>query len=50
MTVERITAGPGLPGGFPFPDPARAPSRLTFKAGALPSGAKIEFQAVAATP
>jgi 2-iminobutanoate/2-iminopropanoate deaminase len=31
-----------------FPDPARAPARLTFQAGALPFGAKIEFQAVAA--
>ena len=30
-----------------FPDPARAPARLTFQAGALPFGAKIEFQAVA---
>ena len=31
-----------------FPDPAQAPARLTFQAGALPFGAKIEFQAVAA--
>ena len=31
-----------------FPDPARAPARLTFQAGALPFQAKIEFQAVAA--
>jgi 2-iminobutanoate/2-iminopropanoate deaminase len=31
-----------------FPDPARAPARLTYQAGALPFGAKIEFQAVAA--
>jgi 2-iminobutanoate/2-iminopropanoate deaminase len=31
-----------------FPDPATAPARLTFQAGALPFGAKIEFQAVAA--
>jgi 2-iminobutanoate/2-iminopropanoate deaminase len=31
-----------------FPDPAAAPSRLPFQAGALPSGAKIELQAVAA--
>ena len=31
-----------------FPDPAAAPSRLTFQAGALPFGAKIELQAVAA--
>ena len=31
-----------------FPDPARAPARLTYQAGALPGGAKIEFQAVAA--
>ncbi len=31
-----------------FPGPARAPARLTFQAGALPFGAKIEFQAVAA--
>jgi 2-iminobutanoate/2-iminopropanoate deaminase len=29
-----------------FPDPARAPARLTYQAGALPFGAKIEFQAV----
>jgi 2-iminobutanoate/2-iminopropanoate deaminase len=31
-----------------FPDPARAPARLTYQARALPFGAKIEFQAVAA--
>ena len=31
-----------------FPDPARAPARLTYQAGALPFGSKIEFQAVAA--
>jgi 2-iminobutanoate/2-iminopropanoate deaminase len=31
-----------------FPDPAMAPARLTFQAGALPFGAKIELQAVAA--
>ena len=31
-----------------FPDPAWAPARLTYQAGALPFGAKIEFQAVAA--
>ena len=31
-----------------FPDPTTAPSRLTFQAGALPFGAKIEIQAVAA--
>jgi 2-iminobutanoate/2-iminopropanoate deaminase len=31
-----------------FPDPAKAPARLTFQAGALPFRAKIEFQAVAA--
>jgi 2-iminobutanoate/2-iminopropanoate deaminase len=31
-----------------FPDAARAPARLTFQAGALPFGAKIELQAVAA--
>jgi 2-iminobutanoate/2-iminopropanoate deaminase len=31
-----------------FPDPAATPSRLTFQAGALPFGAKIELQAVAA--
>jgi 2-iminobutanoate/2-iminopropanoate deaminase len=31
-----------------FPDPAKAPARLTFQAGALPFGAKIELQAVAA--
>lgn len=33
-----------------FPDPAQAPARLTFQPGALPFGAKIEFQAVAAAP
>ena len=33
-----------------FPDPAKAPARLTFQAGALPFGAKIELHAVAATP
>src|SRR5215467_9474325 len=31
-----------------FPDPSGAPARLTYQAGALPFGAKIEFQAVAA--
>jgi 2-iminobutanoate/2-iminopropanoate deaminase len=31
-----------------FPDTAAAPARFTFQAGALPFGAKIEFQAVAA--
>jgi 2-iminobutanoate/2-iminopropanoate deaminase len=31
-----------------FPDPAKAPARLTYQAGALPFGAKVEFQAVAA--
>lgn len=31
-----------------FPDPASAPCRLTFQAAALPFGAKIELQAVAA--
>jgi 2-iminobutanoate/2-iminopropanoate deaminase len=31
-----------------FPNPATAPSRLTFQAAALPFGAKIEIQAVAA--
>ena len=31
-----------------FADPARAPARFTFQAGALPFGAKIELQAVAA--
>jgi 2-iminobutanoate/2-iminopropanoate deaminase len=31
-----------------FPDTAKAPARLTFQAGALPFGAKIELQAVAA--
>jgi 2-iminobutanoate/2-iminopropanoate deaminase len=31
-----------------FPDPDRAPARLTYQAGALPFGAKIELQAVAA--
>ncbi|MCB5275400.1 putative reactive intermediate deaminase TdcF [Arthrobacter sp. SO5] len=30
-----------------FPDPAIAPARFTFQAGALPFGAKIEIQAVA---
>jgi 2-iminobutanoate/2-iminopropanoate deaminase len=33
-----------------FPEPAQAPARLTFQAGALPFGAKVEFQAVAAVP
>ena len=33
-----------------FPDPAHAPARLTFQAGALPFGAKVELQAVAARP
>ena len=33
-----------------FPDPTKAPARLTFQAGALPFGAKIELQAVAAAP
>ena len=33
-----------------FPDPAKAPARLTFQAGALPFGAKVELQAVAAAP
>ena len=103
MTVRRISAGPGLPTGFPFslasggngllfisgmpaldadgscgagdflyvqvllgdigsyaglndwwrrqfPDPAMAPARLTYQAGALPFGAKIEFQVVAQQP
>ncbi|WP_051899093.1 RidA family protein [Sciscionella sediminilitoris] len=31
-----------------FPDVAGAPARFTFQAGALPFGAKIEIQAVAA--
>jgi 2-iminobutanoate/2-iminopropanoate deaminase len=31
-----------------FPDVATAPARFTFQAGALPFGAKIEIQAVAA--
>lgn len=31
-----------------FPDIATAPARFTFQAGALPFGAKIEIQAVAA--
>ena len=31
-----------------FPEPPQAPARLTFQAGALPFGAKVEFQAVAA--
>jgi 2-iminobutanoate/2-iminopropanoate deaminase len=30
-----------------FPDASTAPARLTFQAGALPFGAKIEIQAVA---
>jgi 2-iminobutanoate/2-iminopropanoate deaminase len=33
-----------------FPNPAKAPTRLAFQAGALPFGAKIEFQAVATAP
>lgn len=33
-----------------FPHPAQAPARLTYQAGALPFGAKIELQAVAARP
>ena len=31
-----------------FPDPAQAQARFTFQAGALPFGAKVELQAVAA--
>jgi 2-iminobutanoate/2-iminopropanoate deaminase len=31
-----------------FPDVSTAPARFTFQAGALPFGAKIEIQAVAA--
>jgi 2-iminobutanoate/2-iminopropanoate deaminase len=31
-----------------FPDIATAPARFTFQAGALPFGAKIERQAIAA--
>lgn len=31
-----------------FPEASSAPARFTFQAGALPFGAKIEFQAVAA--
>jgi 2-iminobutanoate/2-iminopropanoate deaminase len=31
-----------------FPEPSSAPARFTFQAGALPFGAKIELQAVAA--
>lgn len=31
-----------------FPDLSKAPARFTFQAGALPFGAKIEMQAVAA--
>jgi len=52
MTIRRISSGPALPAGFPFSlaSAARAPSRLTFQAGALPFGAKVGFQAVAATP
>ena len=32
-----------------FPDVSTAPARFTYQAGALPFGAKIELQAVAAT-
>lgn len=31
-----------------YPDAAKAPARFTFQAGALPFGAKVELQAVAA--
>jgi 2-iminobutanoate/2-iminopropanoate deaminase len=31
-----------------FPDISTAPARFTFQAGALPFGAKIEIQAIAA--
>lgn len=31
-----------------FPDLSKAPARFTFQAGALPFGAKVEIQAVAA--
>ena len=31
-----------------FPDRSTAPARFTFQAGALPFGAKIEIQAIAA--
>ena len=31
-----------------FPDVSTAPARFTFQAGALPFGAKLEIQAVAA--
>ncbi|HEY2688308.1 MAG TPA: hypothetical protein VGJ50_07690 [Streptosporangiaceae bacterium] len=34
--------------GMPALDPARAPARFTFQAGAMPFGAKVELQAVAA--
>jgi len=30
-----------------YPNPARAPARLTFQAGALPFGAKVELQVTA---
>lgn len=46
MTIQRISSV-----GWwrrQFPNPAQAPDRLTFQAGALPLGAKIEIQAVAA--
>jgi 2-iminobutanoate/2-iminopropanoate deaminase len=33
-----------------FPDPATARARLTYPAGALPFGAKIEFPVVAQQP
>jgi 2-iminobutanoate/2-iminopropanoate deaminase len=33
-----------------FPDVEAAPARLTFQAGALPFGAKIELQALASRP
>jgi 2-iminobutanoate/2-iminopropanoate deaminase len=33
-----------------FPDPAAAPARLTYQAGALPFAAKVEFQVVAQQP
>ena len=54
LYVQLLLADIGNYGGIDtwwrgqFPDPATAPARLTFQAGALPFGARIEFQAVAA--
>jgi hypothetical protein len=49
MTIRRTSSGPGLPAGFPF-SLASEGNGIVFQAGALPFGAKIEFQAVAAAP